>query len=164
MESQDVAPVAGSPYDIITGESTTARRVSDVASALTRVPLFRDMSGSNRELVAGLVQRSRAEPGEVLVRQGEPGNELLIIDDGTARVELDGQEIAHLGAGEFFGEIALLDGKPRSSSVIAETPMSLMVIQKPAFDHLVGTVPGLSQGLIVLLCDRLRGRGTDPLD
>lgn len=162
MESQEVAPAGGSPYDIITGESTHSRQISDIASALNRVPLFADMDMADRELVAGLVQRSEAQPGDVLVRQDEPGNEFLIIVEGTARVETDGRHVARLNAGEYFGEIAILDGKPRVSSVIADTPMSLLVIQKPAFDHLVATVPGLSQRLIIVLCARLRRQIEDP--
>lgn len=162
MDSQDVGQGTGSPYDIITGESTHARQVSDYASALDNVPLFGQLGRKDRELVAGLMQRSAAQPGEELVRQGEPGNELLIIAEGTARVETDGRTVARLGAGEYFGEIALLDGEPRTASVIADSPMSLLVIQKPAFDHLVQSVPGLSQRLIVVLCARLRRQITDP--
>jgi CRP-like cAMP-binding protein len=163
MEPQDGAPVAGSPYDVITGETSQAQKNAGVRAVLVQVPLFREMSPSHQELFAGLVQRARAEPGEVLVRQGEPGNELFIITEGTARVEADGRDIARLQTGEFFGEISLLDGKPRTSSVIADSVMSLLTIQKPALDHLRSTVPGINESMITILCARLRGREISPL-
>jgi CRP-like cAMP-binding protein len=164
VEPQDIAPVAGSPYDVITGETSQAKKIASLRSVLVRVPLFRDMNQEDQDLFAGLVKSAHADPGEVLVRQGDPGSELFIITEGTARVEVDGREIARLGAGEFFGEISLLDGKPRTSTVIAASAMSLMTIQKPAFDHLCATVPGISTTMIAILCARLRGRGVNPLD
>ena len=164
MTFDDGASVAGSPYEVVTGEASHAREIAKLSKAIEQVPLFRELSAHDRELVAKLVQRAHADTDEVLVRKGDPGSELLIILEGEARVEANGSEVARISAGEFFGEISLLDGKPRSASVIARTPMSVLIIQKAAFDHLLGTVPGLAQRMIEVLCARLRGRGAVPFD
>lgn len=164
MTSEDTRAVPTSPYDVITGESAQANKIVGLRSELERVPLFQGMSVKNQELVARLVQRAKAEPGDVLVRQGAPGDELFIISEGTARVVSDEAVTGHMGAGEFFGEISLLDGGPRSSSVVAESAMALLTIQKAGFDHLRATVPGLNDDMISILCARLRRRGGESHD
>ena len=59
-------------------------------------------------------------------------------------------------AGDFFGEMALIDGKPRSATVIAETPIVLLVIHTRAFGHLLEAIPGLQKKVLLTLCERLR--------
>jgi CRP-like cAMP-binding protein len=76
--------------------------------------------------------------------------------EGSARVEKHGKVIARLGAGDFFGEMSLIDGKPRSATVIADAPVLLLVVEVRSFGRLLETVPGLSKKVMATLCERLR--------
>ena len=71
-------------------------------------------------------------------------------------MQVGGKAIAELGAGDFIGELSLIDGKPRTATVTAETPMTLLVIRRRDFKFLRETVPGLQEKLLVTLCERLR--------
>jgi cAMP-dependent protein kinase regulator len=84
---------------------------------LRRVPLFAAMSDHSIELVAGLFQEVAYADGATLVRQGDPGEEFIVLLEGRARVEQDGHRLRELGAGDFLGEISLLDGRPRPRSL-----------------------------------------------
>jgi CRP/FNR family cyclic AMP-dependent transcriptional regulator len=91
-----------------------------------------------------------------LTKRGQHGVEAFVIVEGRARVESGGKAIAQLGAGDFVGELSLIDGRPRSATVIAETPMTLLVIRRRDFRLLRDSVPGLQEKLLVTLCERLR--------
>ncbi len=132
------------------------RRRSDKIDVLKKVPLFGDLSRRHVDLIARHADEVTLDAGRVLARQGEHGLEFLLIIDGGARVERTGKAIARLGAGAFFGEMSLIDGKPRTASVIAETSVVLLVIHRRAFGHLLDTVPGLQKKILLALCDRLR--------
>lgn len=80
----------------------------------------------------------------------------MLIVDGRARVEKDGKVISRLAPGDYFGEVSLIDGGPRIATVIAETKLSLLVVHKRSFDHLLDTVPGLQKKILVSLCKYLR--------
>jgi CRP/FNR family transcriptional regulator, cyclic AMP receptor protein len=134
------------------------RRRSDKVDLLKKVPLFEDLSKRHLDFIAKHGDEVTSEPGEVLVRQGEAGREFVFIVRGSARVEQDGKIISHLEAGDFFGEMSLLDGKPRSATVITETPSTLLVVHSRSFDLLLNTVPGLSRKLLMTLAGRLRAR------
>ena len=91
-----------------------------------------------------------------MAKQGAQGLEAIIIVDGRARVEADGKAIAELGAGDVVGEMSVIDGKPRSATVIAQTPVTLLVLHRRDFVSLLETVPGLQRKLLVTLCERVR--------
>ncbi len=94
-------------------------------------------------------------PGQVLVTEGAAGTEFFVILDGRARVERHGRQVALLGTGSFFGDLALLDRAPRNASVVAETPMELAKLGQRAFDALLDS-PGFSKKLLAGLARRLR--------
>jgi CRP-like cAMP-binding protein len=89
---------------------------SGVDDLLRGVPLFSHCS--NKELIelSSLTTTLRMPAGKVVVRQGEPGKEFIVIVEGKATVSIDDQAVATLGPGDFFGEIALLDGGPRTAT------------------------------------------------
>ena len=132
------------------------RRRSDKADVLKKVPLFSGLSRRHLDLVAREADEVKEEAGTVLTKQGGLGLEFLLILDGGARVERDGKVIARLGPGDVFGEMSLIDGLPRSATVIAESPTVLLVIQARSFRSLLDTVPGLQRKLLITLCARLR--------
>ena len=92
----------------------------------------------------------------VLTRQGEPGDEFFIIIDGTALVTLSMHKRHRLRPGEFFGEMSLLDGAPRSATVKAETDLRVLVINRAHFWELIRAVPELTQQMLVALSRRIR--------
>jgi len=94
--------------------------------------------------------------GEVLAQQGKRGLEFVFIVEGKAQVKQDGKVIRHLSGGDFFGEVSLIDGEPRTATVIAETDMTLLVVETRSFDHLLGTIPGLQKKMLTSLCKYLR--------
>lgn len=132
-------------------------------AALRRIGLFRELDDVHLREVARMTRSRESQPGEVLSQRGQIGHEMLVIVDGTVRLEVDGKILTRLGPGDFFGEISLLDGKPRTATVITETPARLLTISHDAFDRLLDDVPGLAKKLLVSLCATLRER-TDMLE
>jgi CRP/FNR family transcriptional regulator, cyclic AMP receptor protein len=109
---------------------------------LRRVPLFTSCTDKELAQVDALVDDVEVEADEALTREGAPGRESFIIVSGLARVTLQGDLVATLGPGDFFGEMALLDRHPRTATVTAVTPMHLLVLDPRAFNRLleVGSV------------------------
>ncbi|MGA8610198.1 MAG: cyclic nucleotide-binding domain-containing protein, partial [Xanthobacteraceae bacterium] len=73
------------------------------------------------------------EPGDIVIRQGDEGDELFLISEGEVEVEREGHEVARLGPAEFFGESALISGEPRNATVVATTPLDTYVLEKDEF-------------------------------
>jgi CRP/FNR family transcriptional regulator/CRP/FNR family cyclic AMP-dependent transcriptional regulator len=137
------------------------------AAALAALQESRIFGGlSKRELKAiSRYSREVAVPaGTVLVNEGETGAEFCIIRSGECEVSRNGQLTATLKAGESFGEIAVLDGKPRTATVTTTQPTELFVLGQPDFEHAMKVAPGLSQAILHQLCAHLRAAnevGTD---
>ena len=132
------------------------RRRSDKADVLKKVPLLSGFSQHDLDLIARVADEVKVDAGRVLTRQDGLGLEFLLILDGGARVERDGNVIARLGPGDFFGEMSLIDGKPRSATVIADSPAVLLVVEARSFRKLLDAVPGLQRKVLITLCGRLR--------
>ncbi|GAB2580342.1 MFS transporter [Microlunatus antarcticus] len=113
-------------------------RTEDV-ELLRRVPLFAALSLVGVERLARSAQVRRVDPGTDVVRQGEPAAEFYVLASGAAVVVRDGREVRRLGAGEAFGEIALLEPGPRTATVTTLTPARLLVLDRDGF---VGAVTG----------------------
>ena len=131
-------------------------RRSDKVDLLRKIPLFGRLSQRQLNAVAKHIDEVQLRKGAVLAKQGAQGMEAIIIVDGRARVETDGTMLAELGAGDVVGEMSVIDGKPRSATVIAETPVNLLVLHRRDFVSLLETVPGLQRKLLVTLCERVR--------
>jgi CRP/FNR family transcriptional regulator, cyclic AMP receptor protein len=139
------APVPGAPV----GRDQKIER-------LQRVPIFEGCSRRQLKAVARIAAVGEVPAGEVLTRTGEAGNEFFLIIDGTARVEVSPTKQGRLGPGDFFGEMSLLDGQPRSATVVAETPLRYLIITRRNFSSLLSEVPGLTNSLLVTLSRRVR--------
>ncbi len=124
--------------------------------ALKKVPLLSDLPQRHLNRIATLASERRNDAGKTLARQGTAGLEFFLILEGIARVERDGRLLARLGAGDCFGEVALIDFGLRSATVTAETPIVLLVIHTRSFQRLLRDVPALQRKLLLALCERLR--------
>jgi CRP-like cAMP-binding protein len=123
---------------------------------LRKVPLFSNLSQRHLGEISKHADQVRVETGKVLAQQGRTGWEFIFIVEGKARVEKDGKVIRQLSGGNFFGEIAMIDGEPRTATVIAESDMTLLVVHKTSFNHLLDTIPGLQKKILISLCEYLR--------
>jgi CRP-like cAMP-binding protein len=116
-------------------------------AALRGIELFDGLSRRQRKLLAMRADEVDVEPGTVLCCKGRTSHEFFVIEDGTARVVRDGQYLNELGPGDFFGEMGLLEDAPRNADVVAETPLTLMVLSAPAFRELEREAPKLARRL-----------------
>jgi CRP/FNR family cyclic AMP-dependent transcriptional regulator len=128
----------------------------DKIERLKEVPIFEGCSQRQLRGVAKIARVFDVAADTVLARSGEPGDEFFLIIDGTARAEVSAEKHVLLHPGEFFGEMSILDGGPRSATVVAATPVRLLVISRRHFSMLLKDVPGLTQTLLVTLSKRVR--------
>jgi CRP-like cAMP-binding protein len=129
---------------------------------LSKVELFEGLSKSNLAQINKIAWVRFAQAGEVLVREGEPGDEMLVVLDGTASVSHDGKEFATCAAGSCIGEMALLDDEPRSATVTATEEMRVVVIPRAEFRKLLPKLPALAETLLATLSRRLREARATP--
>jgi CRP/FNR family cyclic AMP-dependent transcriptional regulator len=114
-------------------------------AALRRIELFSGLSRKQRRLLAMRADELDVPAGKVLCGKGKTAHEFFVIEEGTARVVCDGQFLNVLGAGDFFGEMGLLDRAPRSADVIAETPLKVMVLSAGVLKDLERESPELAR-------------------
>ena len=131
-------------------------RRSQKIDLLKKVPLFSTLSKRHLNEIGKHADQVSIKAGNVLAQQGRTGREFVFIVEGKAQVKKDGKVIRHLSSGEFFGEISLIDGEPQTATVIAETDMTILLVNSKSFDHLLNTVPGLQKKIMVSLCTYLR--------
>lgn len=132
------------------------KRREEKVAWLRRVPLFADLSTAQLEGVAPFVDEVDTQAGQVLIDQDGFGQEMLIIIDGRVEVTRDGHHVRDLGPGEVVGEIALLDGGPRTATVTAREQTTVLSISRRALDTVLDRVPGLPHELLRALAVRLR--------
>jgi CRP/FNR family transcriptional regulator, cyclic AMP receptor protein len=122
---------------------------------LARVPLFEGLSKRQLAQVSSLMTSVELSAGRVLARQGEIGREFVILLDGEVEVARDGRVIAVRGPGEYIGEIALLDDRPRSATVSAKTDVTAEVLNRAEFVSLLADAPELSSRIMATMARRL---------
>lgn len=122
---------------------------------LAQVPMFSACSKRELEEVAKMSDELDVPEGSTLIKQGAPGRDFFVIVEGKAAVTRDGKDVATLGPGDFFGELALLDKAPRNAGVTATGPMRVFVLTTQAFNSLLGSAPTLSHKLMVGMARRI---------
>ncbi|MGH2962253.1 MAG: cyclic nucleotide-binding domain-containing protein [Solirubrobacterales bacterium] len=110
-------------------------------SQLKSIPLFEDVPDDALRKVATFAELESHPEGAAVVKEGGYANDFYAIEDGTAKVERDGQHLADLGPGDVFGEQALLAGEQRSASVIATSPLRLIKIAHWELDKMKRDMP-----------------------
>jgi CRP-like cAMP-binding protein len=129
---------------------------SEIAQQLQAVPLFSGLTKKELGVVGAVAKEVSASPGDVLAKEGESGVGFFLIVSGAARVVVGGRTRRRLGKGDTFGEIALLDGGPRTATVIAESEMTLLGITAWAFKSLLSEYPSITLKLLEEVASRLR--------
>jgi CRP-like cAMP-binding protein len=130
--------------------------MSAFADQLAGLPLFSACSREDLQLLARAADEVGVAAGTVLTAEGTVGREAFVIVEGTAEVRKGDAVQAVLGPGDHFGELALLDGGPRTATVVAVDDMTLLVLTKPAFNAVLDEIPTLAHKLLVSLAHRLR--------
>ena len=131
--------------------------MSDAYEAmLKKVPLFSGLGSKELRHIGGLLTPLDVKVGTTLTREGHAGHEFVIIVEGSASVSRDGVEIATVGAGDFQGEISILDGGPRTATVVATTPMKVLVASHQEFLSLLDESPDIARKMLPALAHRVR--------
>jgi|SRR5581483_3263347 len=119
------------------------------------VPLFAHCDDDELEAISQAADLIDVPAGMELVRQGAHTNEFVVVATGSVEVRRDGAVIDTIGAGGFFGEVALLTGAPRNATVTAAEPSSLLVLTDRAFRRLAEELPSVEAAAARALADRL---------
>ena len=130
-----------------------------VLAILAQVRLFSAFNKKELALIARASDEVSVPAGKELVREGTPGHEFFLILSGEASVRRNGRKVVTLGSGQYFGELALLDRGPRTATVVAETPMELLVLGQREFSSLLDDMPSLAHTLLKSLARRLGDEG-----
>jgi CRP/FNR family transcriptional regulator, cyclic AMP receptor protein len=131
---------------------------------LKSIWLFSSCTASELRKIRGSLDEVEVPAGKVLVEEGRVGLEFYLIVDGEATVTRNGKHVATLGPGSHFGELALLDRRPRSASVVSETAMDVLVLSQRQFNSLLQSVPTISHKLLAALATRLRDADAKAFD
>jgi CRP-like cAMP-binding protein len=131
--------------------------------ALKRAPLFEGLSRKELRKLAGATEDLSVDAGTVLCREGRLGREFFVIVDGEVEVTKGGKRIACRGAGEFFGEIALLTTTKRTATVTATTPLRCFILTRGDFRRVLDESPGVERKVMRALGERLVSYA-DPAD
>ncbi|HET6663380.1 MAG TPA: cyclic nucleotide-binding domain-containing protein [Acidimicrobiales bacterium] len=123
---------------------------------LATVPLFSGATTKELRAVAKASMEMNIEQGKQFVTQGEIGREAFIIVDGQADVSRAGNKITTLGPGDCVGELALLDHGPRTATVTAATPLTVLVLGPREFSGLLDQVPTLNHKMLAALASKVR--------
>jgi CRP/FNR family transcriptional regulator, cyclic AMP receptor protein len=130
--------------------------------SLRQAPLFEGLSKKELTELARRSEDMELDPGTVLCREGEIGQEFFVILEGEVDIKRKGKSLGTRGPGDFIGEIALLEDIERTATVTAKTPLHVFVLTRPAFQHLVNEHPAVERKVMRTLARRLAALSTDP--
>jgi CRP/FNR family transcriptional regulator, cyclic AMP receptor protein len=121
------------------------------SGALRSSSFFEGWTDDELEHFERIVDRVKFDAGEVLIREGQPGQAFLILISGEAEVSQRGESLRRLHAGDHAGEMALLDRSSASATVVARSPLEALVLDQRDFDNLLETVPSLGRRILATL-------------
>lgn|SRR5512146_304270 len=122
---------------------------------LRDIDIFRHLSKTELERLAGWFQAYSVPVGDLVVREGASAQEFFLIEDGEAAVLEDGERIRMLGPGDFFGEIGLVETDRRTASIVATTPMEVIVMYKTEFEQMKAELPTVADQIHAAIRARL---------
>jgi CRP/FNR family cyclic AMP-dependent transcriptional regulator len=122
---------------------------------ISRVPLFAHCSKRELSEVARIADEIDLREGKELTKEGAPGREFFVLVEGTADVVKNGRKVNSLGAGDFFGEIALVHQSPRTATVKATSPVRALVVTERSFRRLLEEMPEIQRKVLAALAERV---------
>jgi CRP-like cAMP-binding protein len=142
-------------------EPTMAHNAATVASLLGNTAIFGALAQPDRLAVAGQMLKAELRPGQTVFARGDAGRNVYLVVNGSVRLSVfsaDGRLLSfkHANAGDIFGEIAALDGQPRTADALALTRVVVMTLAKEQLDRLIEANPRVARAAIAWLCQRLR--------
>jgi CRP/FNR family cyclic AMP-dependent transcriptional regulator len=121
---------------------------STIVEMLQKAPLWSGLTEKELKVIARSFKELKYESGDIIVRKGEAGVGFYLIADGTAEVRSDGKVLSKLGPGQFFGEMSILDGQPRSADVVALEPSRCLALSSWSFKSIVSNHPKMALKLL----------------
>jgi CRP-like cAMP-binding protein len=140
---------------MVGGTVTQTREHTTQLLAQTR--LFASVGADGLERIAARITEVEVPADRVIARQGEIGTGFFVIVSGSVRVIRDGQTLAELGPGDFFGELSVLDGQPRNAQVVSVEPTTCLALATWDFEAVVSEQPSVALAILRGLAGRLRG-------
>jgi CRP/FNR family cyclic AMP-dependent transcriptional regulator len=131
-------------------------RDRELEGLIAGVDLFADLSKRQLKRLLEASREVTHPPGKEIATEGLGAHAFHLVLAGAATVSKDGRELRTLGPGDYFGEISMIDGKPRSATVEAVEPMKVLAIPHQSFERVVDEDPGFARHLLKTLCARLR--------
>jgi CRP-like cAMP-binding protein len=149
-------------FDVRSGTGDPmARKTNEDVAWLSSVPFFEGFSDDELHRVLALSDQVEAPAGTVLVDQGDPGTDCFVIVEGQASVYVRGEHVATSGPGSMVGEMALIDHRPRTATVVADTDVKLLRFRTKAFKTLLDEMPKASERVMTTLRARLERAEAD---
>lgn len=133
------------------------RQLSDRLTRIQAIPLFSTLDARGLRLVDSVLHEREYAEGEVIFDQGEEGQAIYLVFEGSVLIRRDGTTVAQVGAGGFLGELALLEGTPRSAQALAATDCKLGVLFRSDFDTLLETNARIASRISLQLARYLGG-------
>jgi CRP/FNR family cyclic AMP-dependent transcriptional regulator len=130
--------------------------MADVTESLSKVPIFAGVREKDLKKLASRMKERSFNEGDTLTEKGKSGVGFFVIEQGDATVSIEGQVVRTLGAGDWFGEIALIDDGPRSATIVADTDMRCHGLTVWEFRPFVQEHPEVAWPLLETLVERLR--------
>jgi CRP-like cAMP-binding protein len=130
--------------------------MADIAENLSRVPLFAGVGRKELRQLANQMGERVFSEGDTVTEQGQTGVGFFVIEEGNATVSIDGEVVRTLGPGDWFGEIALIDGGPRSATIVAGTDLRCHGLSSWEFRPFVQSHPEVAWPMLETLAARLR--------
>lgn len=133
----------------------------DKVAILRGVPLFADLDDRSLQAVAILAREQAHRAGDVLMLEGEPGDEFYVIADGTIRIHRGERTIRSMTAGGFLGEIALVERRPRTATATCTTDVTVLALRQHEFDRLLQSMPAVHRRVQAAIQRRDRGAAAE---
>jgi CRP-like cAMP-binding protein len=131
---------------------------SELVQLLAGVSFFDGFRDEDLRRVGELSDEVELPAGTIVVDQGDPGTHCFVVLEGTASVYVRGEHVASVGPGSMIGEMALVDHRPRTATVVADTDLTLLRFDSKAFARLLEEMPKASERVMTLLRARLQPR------
>ena len=128
----------------------------DAVQALANIDLFRGLSKRHLAQVADMAKEIDFAAGQAITEEGEAGGRFYVLLEGEAEVTIGGDVVNELKAGDHFGEISLIDRKPRTATIVARSPVRTLSLSSWNFLPLLKEHPAIAEAVLLEMCNRLR--------